>query len=182
MTQEERKALEEAYDFLLAFVEYHIDEPPFDTEDGLTDAQRLSEHLPVLKRMLNPTTPKLVQYSDDDYSEFENNQKYKNYIYSQVRHARESVNPNYKYCVSSSHLTDCYLTDDISVAMEFAAKKSRDCGMWYVLKIGKIRDGSYKTFVQGICHDGHYQESDKHAYLHFDYIAQAVGENHIHKI
>lgn len=182
MTQEERTAMEEAYDFLSAFVEYHIDEPPFDPEDGLTDAQRLAEYLPILQRMLSNTTPDLVQYTDHDYSELESNKKYKDYIYSQVRHARESVNPNYKYCVTSSGLHDCYLTDDISVAMEFAAKKSRDCDMWYVLKIGKLKDNTYKTFVQGVCYDGHYEERDKHAYLHFDYIAQAVGEDNIHKI
>ena len=101
------------------------------------------------------------------------------------KQARESVNPNYKYCVTDGDIYECWLTDDIGVAMQkahtLAVCKQR---IHHVLKIIKAKDGTYKTTIEccyyddGRCID----RSDGTVFLHFDFIAQKVGDNNIHKI
>ena len=104
------------------------------------------------------------------------------WLQSIQRHARECVCPNFEYCVSDYQFTELYLTDDYGAALQKAKDKSRDCGIWRVLHIYQISDGSYMTFVDSFYIDGEYHEGDKRSYLHFDYIAQAVENNKIYKI
>ena len=107
------------------------------------------------------------------YAEWLNNPDFKDYIYTVRKEARESINPNYRYCVINDDVDECYLTDDIGAAMEFAANKSKaDTHSWRVCNIVKAGDGSYITTIEGHCMRGHYIDDDRRAFLHFDYISQ----------
>lgn len=160
--------LNRIYDFILAFVDYY----EFDTQvadDGKpTDAAVLKECLPSLKAVIEsediPTT----------------NQYDKDYVYNAVKLARESVNPNYKYCVVYCDASECGLTDDIGIAMEHAAtvSKNRRFDNINVCRIFKsVSDGTYRTKIEGFCWDGHYYEKSHgdRNYLHFDFIAQRAN-------
>lgn len=157
-------------------MEYHIDEKPF--EDGfVTDAQMLAMELPVFKSLIEEQQPENA-YIDAALQD-EDPEKW---AYSIQRHARECVNPHFKYCVCDYKLTELYLTDDYGAALQKAKDKSRDCGIWRVLHIYQISDGSYMTFVDSFYIDGEYHKGDKRCYLHFDYIAQVVEDDKIYKI
>jgi len=195
LTSKERGVLTEIYDWLEAFVDYNLD---FISKDGEeTDAQRLSKMLPVFKRVLTKeaSKPKVkkvcVERKYKDYSDIldliDRNQSLRGYIDTSVRTARESIKPLYKYCVCDRGLLDdcCWVTDDIGRAMEFGVSQAKSRGkIYYVCVINKCNDGSYKTFIDGVCDTGGYNESGKELrdYLHFDYIAQRYGYDNIKKI
>lgn len=204
ITKKEREVLTDIYDWLDAFVEYNLD---FISEDDTeTDAQRLSKMLPVLKKVLtkDESKPKVkkvcVERKYKDYNDIidliDRNQSLRGYIDTSVRMARESVKPLYKYLVCDSGLSDvcCWVTDDIGKAMEFGVSQSKSRGeMYYVCVINKCDDGSYKTFIDGVCDTDGYNESgldyydgtrrkELRDYLHFDYIAQRYGYDNIKKI
>jgi hypothetical protein len=108
------------------------------------------------------------------YSEWLNCPDFKDYIYTLTKDTRESIDPNFRYCVVDDNVDECYLTDDIGVAMEFAASKSKEGHhMWHICRIFEAKDGSYKTTIEGFCANGHYIErEDKSDYLHIDFIFQ----------
>ena len=164
------ESLRKIYEFLEAYVEYHIDERP--VEDGfVTDAQILAMELPVLKSLIEEQRPQNA-YIDEALKDSDPEK----WAYSIQRHARECVNPNYNYCVCDYQLTELYLTDDYGAALKKAKDKSRDYGVWRVLDIRQISDGAYMTFVNSFYTEGEYYDGDKRSFLHFDYIAQAAGK------
>ena len=175
---------EEAYQTLLefatAFVDYELQTPEdYVADDGQpTTAAEVAECLKVLPKSLpqrKASSPrhKPLPKSKMTYAEWLNNPDFKDYIYTVRKEARESINPNYRYCVINDDVDECYLTDDIGVAMEFAANKSKaDTHSWRVCNIVKAGDGSYITTIEGHCMRGHYIDDDRRTFLHFDYISQ----------
>lgn len=169
----------EAYDILLYWLERYVDynlQVPADytDEDGNpSDAVTLKECLEVLpkhwpKQYKPKPKPKKMTYREWLY-----NPDFKGYIYTIRKEARESINPNYRYCVVNDNVDECYLTDVIGIAMEFAANKSKtDTNSWRVCNIVKADDGSYITTIEGHCMGGHYIDDDRRTFLHFDYISQ----------
>jgi hypothetical protein len=194
ITKKEREVLADMCYWLQNYIDYFGDEVSADGDE--TDAQRFGKMLPVLKGLLTKkeSKPKVkmvcVEREYKDYNDIidliDRNQSLKGYIYTSVRMARESVKPLYKYLVCDSGLLDdcCWVTDDIGRAMEFGMSqvKSRN-RMYNVLSIKKCQDGSYKTFIDGVCDTCGYSESGgARDYLHFDYIAQRYGYDNIKKI
>ena len=170
ITKNQLDALMEALDFLDAYVEYHLDD--IKVIDEPTDAQRLSVVLPVLHSVFgNGNAGTYLEYDEND-------RELKNTVFTERKHAAECVDPNYRFCVVNSNLTECHLTDDEVSAMEFAIKKSRHCGMWNVCKIRKSdSDGTFMTHIIGFTDNGEYfEEKRSRAFLHFNYIAEAVGK------
>ena len=154
--------MDELLDFLEKYAEYHIDDAPIEP-DIETDAQMIRRLMPKLRQLISEMSKTKTHRSID-----------KDIEYSIKKDARESVNPNYRYCAVDHQIRQFYLTDDVSDAMQFAANKSMS-DMWYVLEIKQVKDGSYKTFIDCIYYDKHYQErTDYKDFLHFDYIAQCA--------
>lgn len=163
--------LKRIYDFIYAFVDYHEFDPKVADDGEPTDAAVLEECLPSLKAVIE----------SEDIPTIEPQQVYDNdYLYNAVKLARESVNPNYKYCVVYHDASECGLTDDIGVAMEHAAlvSKTRRGDNIHVCRIVKsVNDGTYKTKIEGWCSDGHYYDKVHRDgdYLHFDFIAKRAN-------
>ena len=190
VTPKERQAYSEALEFIEAFVDYYCDDEPVEPGEE-TDAQRLAKILPTLKGLFGNQQKRLNRVIAEEREKAraescqQNETELKDKIYMAVKEARESVNPNYKYCVCDGDIYECWLTDDIGAAMQkahtLAVSKHR---IHHVLKIYKAKDGTYKTTVEccyyddGSCID----RGDIHAFLHFDFIAQKVGDENIHKI
>ena len=191
------------FEFLLRFLEaysdYYADDEPVEDDGEPTDAMRISKALPSIKkafakRKKHTEKPKQKPTQEDDIAvEHEHDSKviYKDVVYQDIdnlvyniaKKERESVNPNYKYCLCDTDLRNCYLSDDMTDIMEFGTKLSKTTDrMFNVLEIFKAHDGSYKTRIIAYCDDGHYVESKTFIYgdyLHFDYIAQIAT---MHKI
>lgn len=163
--------LNRMYDFLQAFVDYYEFDPKVAEDGEPTDAAMLEECLPSLKAVIE----------SEDIPTIEPQQVYDNdYLYNAVKLARESVNPNYKYCVVYNDASECGLTDDIGVAMEHAAQvsKTRRLDNINVCRIVRSdNDGTYRTKIEGWCSDGHYYDKvhGDGDYLHFDFIAQRAN-------
>lgn len=196
ITKKEREVLTEIYDWLESYVEYFGEDKPADGVEE-TDAQRFAKMLPVLNGLLTKKECKAkIEYVEKekeykDYSDIidliDRNPSLKGYIYTSVKIARESIRPLYKYCVCDSGLNDvcCWVTDDIGRAMEFGVAQAKSRGeMYYVLSIRECNDGSYRTFIDGVCDTDGYNESGSGSrnYLHFDYIAQRYGYKNIKRI
>ena len=170
------KNIGEICEWVRAWVDYYIDDKPVDDIEE-TDAQHLNRLLPIVERFLNE--PKNTFTYDVPLRDIELDKQ--GVIFLRERKARESVNPNYRYCVVDSDISECWLTDDIGDAMQkahtLAVTNRRD--MYYVLKIEKAADGTYKTWIDGwFDYDGEYMESrDGREYLHFNFIAERVGKN-----
>lgn len=182
MDSVQKETLERVVEWLEAYIDYHIDEPSVLEEGVPTDAQWLSNDLPVLKGMLSERNEiKDSPYlPDEDYEDVTLwGQDLKNALFSAAKFARESVNPNYKYCVTDSGLYDVYLTDDFGTAMECASSKSKyKSGMWRVFSIKETRDG-YRCFTECWYNRGEYYEGNRECFLHYDYIAHNAK---IHKL
>lgn len=103
-----------------------------------------------------------------------NENEIKDRILCAEKFGRESVNPNFKYCVFSTEWTDeLYLTDDIDKAMEKAASLSkREKVFFTVYEIRQSSDGTYRTYDDTTWTDGHMLPKDRMEFLHFDYMAQ----------
>lgn len=157
------------YNFLQAYIDYHEGDPEIAEDGRPTDCANLKEWLPSLQAVIESrrvSKPKPIIREIPVVDE--------NDIYTAVKKARESVNPNYKYCVVYNDAGKCGLTDDIGVAMEHAASvsKMRHLDIVNVCRISKNdNDGTYRTSIEGWCIDGHYNENYCD-YLHFDFIAQ----------
>ena len=189
ITKTQLKALEEVLQFVEAYVDYHIgDKNMIDGEP--TDAEILSKYIPQLKSVFgNGAEVEYAKNAAKEWKESPSEASLKDIIYTERRNAKESVNPNYKYCVTNCDVSVCYLTDSETAAMEFAVSKSK-CdtdryNTWRVLKIMKSKDGTYKTYIVGRVSEGHYYDNDKknESFLHFNYIAEAAeASGGIHKI
>lgn len=195
ITKKEREVLADMCYWLQNYIDYFGDEVSADGEE--TDAQRFGKMLPVLKGLLTKkeSKPKVekvcVEREYKDYGDIldliDRNQSLKGYMDTSIRMARESIKPLYKYLVCDIGLSDgcCWVTDDIGRAMEFGVSQAKSRGKRYhVCVINKCNDGSYKTFLDGICDTDGYSESagGVRDYLHFDYIAQRYGYDNIKKI
>ncbi len=102
----------------------------------------------------------------------------KDVLYNTAKKARESVNPNYRWCALRDPIAEVWLTDDETQAMTFAANRSKDGSVWNICKIKPAKDG-YRTYINAACANGHYREQPELKYLHFDYIARHAS---VHKI
>ena len=89
---------------------------------------------------------------------------------------RESVNPNFDYCILSESLMDTlYLTDDYETALRKAKSLSiiNKDHVFSVFSIKETEDG-YKTFYE-MQYDGGEAVSPSHyMFLHYDYLSRAV--------
>lgn len=183
MNKKDSIAVDEVMQFLRAFVDYHIVETPIEL-DAPTDAQMLEKNIPVLERLLTKKPkrkrarkPKTVSYSDYDKL-YDTDQIFKNYVDARMRYARESVNPNYKYCVCNNSFGTIWLTDDLDAAMRFASTQSKlnTRTGFSVMKIVQKNDGTYITIKECWYRDGEYYDGDGHYFLHYNYIAQNAFE------
>lgn len=169
--------LNRIYDFLQAFVDYYEFDPKVAEDGEPTDAAMLEECLPSLKAVIDSEDVPTMSIEPQVVV----NQVYENdNLYNAIKHARESVNPNYKYCVVYNDASECGLTDDIGVAMEHAAQvsKTRRLDNINVCRIVRSdNDGTYRTKIEGWCSDGHYYDKvhGDGDYLHFDFIAQRAN-------
>lgn len=163
-------ALREIFEFVEAFVDYHVDEKSIDGQP--TDAERMRICLPALKGIIDSERVDNIVTQED----------LKNIVYNAEKRGREAVRPLYKYCVVDSDINYCYVTDDLGRAMERAASLSKTSSDFqYVLNIRQANDGSYKTFYEARYDNGKWCDIDMHDFLHFDYILQRVGSD-IYKI
>lgn len=162
-------------DWLDRYVDYYADTPEIYEEDGQvfeSDHVILGRCLSDLKKVLLSKKyverTKTVKILDTEC------QSFKNWMYSAERRGRESVNPGWKYCVIDYGLHgDLGVTDDIGTAMFKAASLSKGGRTYYILRIEQVQDGTYKTFLEGECSEGHYYERhERRSWLHYDYIAQ----------
>lgn len=94
------------------------------------------------------------------------------------RHGRESVDPNFRLCVWSTHRTgELWVTDDMEAAMGKAAWLSKAYGTFYtVYEIRKDDDGTYKTWSDTTWCDGEILHERHEMFLHFDYMASVAGK------
>lgn len=173
--------LSEIYNFLQAYVDYHEGDPLIADDGEPTDCANLKQWLPSLQAVIKSkkvSKPKPIV--KEKIVEVEIPVIDENDVYNAVKKARESVNPNYKYCVVYNDASECGLTDDVGVAMEHAAKVSKTRGHdnINVCRIFKsVADGTYKTKIEGWCSNGHYYDHvhGDGDYLHFDFIAQRAN-------
>lgn len=199
LTNRQLNDFEFLLEFLEAYSDYYADDEPVEDDGEPTDAMRISKALPSIKkafakRKKHAEKPKQKPTPEDDIAvihEHDSKVIYKDVVYQDIdnlvyniaKKERESVNPNYKYCLCDTDLRNCYLSDDITDIMEFGTKLSKtNDRMFNVLEIFKAHDGSYKTRIIGCCDSGHYEESGRSVcgdYLHFYYIAQIAT---MHKI
>lgn len=182
MDKLQKNTLQSVVEWLEAYIDYHIDEPSVLPKGEATDAQILANELPVLKSLLKERNEiKENPYLQDDFLEDKtfSGQDIKNALFSAAKFARESVNPNYKYCVVDENLYEVWLTDDLEKAMEAAHNKSKyDGSIWHVYWIKQCRDG-YRCLDECWYSHGEYFEGHRESFLHYDYIAHNAK---IHKL
>lgn len=161
-----KEDLRQICEFLEAFINCHVDEEPF--EPGLTDAQLMQKCLPSLKSIIDTVESENIE---------------EECRFSISKKSRESVCPNYRYCVVDSNINCCWLTDDYEKAMMKAKSESYSVHKWYVCEIKKTFDDTYRTYIDGFFCDGRYYERiDHNEFLHYDYIARTIGYENIQKI
>lgn len=153
-------ALKEILSFIEAYSEYHIDDEHF--EPGMTDAQMLHKNIPFLRDAIQH-----ISRHDDSCT------------YEELRKAKSSVPPLFKYAVVSSGLDgDCFLTDDYEKALSKTKLMSiLNRKMYYMLSINKIHDGTYKTNILFIYNDGKSVGDNLYDrdFLHFNYLLETRG-------
>lgn len=174
INKEMLNALSEVYTFAERYVEIYKDDEPI--EKGVeTDAQHLYKILPNVKKILN-AQPKTIKENKTPKLDEGNIIIHKNELYCKIKHAKESVNPNYKYCVTDAGINECYLTQDLFTAMKKAKALSIiNDEFSYVLEIRKVQDGTYRTFKIGAYDNDYYQDyGNGEMFLHFNYIAERV--------
>jgi hypothetical protein len=88
---------------------------------------------------------------------------------------RESVNPNYKFCMLSESLMDTlYLTDDYEAALRKAKTLSLlSDHVFSVFSIKNTEEG-YKTFYEIQYDGGKPVEPSSYMFLHYDYLSKVV--------
>ena len=138
------------------------------------------ERLLTAKPKPKPKPKRTVKTVKPDYGKLcETDNVLRDFVYTQVRNACESVNPNYKYCVWNDDKRTTWLTDDLDAAMCFAStqSKSHTYSHYLVLKIVRADDGTYRTVKECFYSNGEYYDGEKHHYfLHYDYIASISDE------
>jgi len=188
-------AYREVLEFLNWFVEYHLQIPEdYVDEDGrpstAAELQKclklLPKELPKRHRKSAATSKPVVKKEKMSYEDWLNNPDFKDYLYTVRKLERESVNPHWKYCVLDDDLTECWVTDDIGKAMEFAAARSKYLENSYsYIRVCRIvqntNDGTWQLVIDHYYNNGKYTDNTSTCtFLHFDYIVQCCGE--IHKI
>lgn len=174
INKEMLNALSEVYRFVERYVEIYKDDEPI--EKGIeTDAQHFSKILPNIKKILD-SQPKIIKENKTPKLNEGEIIIHKNELYTKLKYAKESVNPNYKYCVVDAEINECYLTQDLFTAMKKAKSLSiiKD-DFSYVLEIRKVNDGTYRTF-KIFAYDNDYYKDYGYGemFLHFNYIAERV--------
>ena len=143
----------------------------------------LEKNIPVLERLLTEKPkrkrarkPKKVNV--DYFKLYDTDQNFKNFVYTMVRQGKESVNPNYKYCVCNDSFGKIWLTDDLDAAMRFASTQSKlnTRTSYNVMRIVQKRDGTYVTEKECWYNNGKYYEGEGGYFLHYNYIAQNAFE------
>lgn len=153
-------ALKEILSFIESFSNYNIDDQSI--EGGMTDAQMLSRNIPVLRNVISMLENGKIEYS-----------------YCEIRKAKESVPPLFKFAVVASGLDgECYLTDNFEIAVSKTKLLSLlNKRMFYTLEIYKTHDGTYKTKILFIYNDGKSVGNDIYyrEFLHFNYLLEQKG-------
>ena len=176
ITEKERNALRQVYEFVEAYVDYYyllVDNPE-------TDAHRMNGCLPLIKSIIDkPAKPQSVEEL------ILTNPELKGYIDTKVRWAKESRNPNYKYCVTDGETTRVWLTNDYDKALQFAKTQSKiNEDDFVVYSIQQMKDQTYKLKRECFYTEGDYMAASfaHELYLHYNYVAEMVGETNIFKI
>lgn len=174
INKENLDTLLEVYRFVERYVEIYKDDEPI--EKGIeTDAQHFSKILPNIKKILD-SQPKIIKENKTLKLNEGEIIIHKNELYTKLKYAKESVNPNYKYCVVDAEINECYLTQDLFTAMKKAKALSllKD-DFCYILEIRKVKDGTYRTFKIGAYNNDYYKDYGYgEMFLHFNYIAERV--------
>jgi len=166
------KGLNEVIDFLDRYIEW-LDPVEFTDDGEESDFSALSKALSDLRAIAGSKPVKKTEAKPSPDTVTMTRRQLNDLIYTERKNAAESVNPNYRYAVVDFDVTECYLTDDIGVAMTKAANMSNSGKDYTVLRIFKARSGEYRTEIEGYCMDGHYEDCEKGRgdYLHFNFIA-----------
>lgn len=143
--------------------------------------EELTNTISVLKGITNkPDFAPEVKYVEVEkpVEKLLNEDEIKDRIWCAEKHGRESVNPNFKYCVFSTGWTkELYLTDDIGAAMEKAAALSKSVGEFFtVYEIRQASDGTYRTYSESAWVDGHLLHENHEEFLHYDYMSQMADK------
>jgi hypothetical protein len=148
--EEEIKAIQWAANSLESFIEF-LKSANLETDD-------VSKKISVLKNIVS-----LPDYNMTNHDEL------------MMAIGRESVNPNYKFCVLSESLMDTlYLTDDYEKALRKAKTLSLFSDhVFSVFSIKETEDG-YKTFYEIQYDGGKPVEPSLYMFLHYDYLSRAV--------
>jgi hypothetical protein len=182
ITENEKDALRQMYEFAEEFAEGYAD-----YWDNCDATKQLKDCLPLVKSIIKKLdkpakrTPKPQSVEELILT----NPELKCYIDAKVRWARESRNPNYKYCVTDGETTRVWLTDDYDKALQFAKTQSITNEDDYVVySIQQMKDKTYKLKRECFYTDGDYMAASfaYELYLHYDYVAAMVGETNIFKI
>ena len=180
ITEKEKYALRQVYEFVEAYVDYYCDY----VDNPETDAYRMNGCLPFIKSIIDkPTKRKPKPQSVEEL--ILANSELKAYIDTKVRWAKESRNPNYKYCVADASTTRIWLTDDYDKALQFAKTQSKINEDDYVVySIQQMKDKTYKLKRECSYMEGDYTAASfvYEIYLHYNYVAEMVGETNIFKI
>lgn len=156
-------------------LEYYGDDMEPDCKEELEDA--ISTLNGILKK---PDFAPEVKYVEVEVpvEKILNSKEIEDRLKMAERFGRESVNPNFKYCVFSTEMRDgLYVTDDFEKALSKAKSLSLSSsyGFYTVYKIRKTHDGTYKTFMEETYHDGELLTDRRgEEFLHFDYLVQVA--------
>ena len=149
--KEEIDTIQWAANSLESFIEFFNFESVIKTDD-------VSKKISVLKNIVSRP-----DYNVTNHDEF------------MMAIGRESVNPNYKFCMLSESLMDTlYLTDDYESALRKAKTLSLlSDHVFSVFSIKNTEEG-YKTFYEIQYDGGKPVEPSSYMFLHYDYLSKVV--------
>ena len=192
ITENEKDALRQMYEFTEAYVDYYCDY----VNNPETDAHRMNGCLPLIKSVIDKpaksipkpakraSTPKPTTY-EEVQNLIASVPKLRDYVRMIERWAKESRNPNYEYCVTDTHTTRLWLTNNYEKALSFSKTQSKiGTESYTVYAIKKEEDGTYKLHRDCSYLGGEYMKAsfNDESYLHYNYLAEMVGETNIFKI
>lgn len=181
ITENEKDALRQMYEFTEAYVDHWYE---CDATKQLANCLPLVKS--IIKKLDKPAkrTPKPAKPQSVEELILANIEL-KAYIDTKVRWAKESRNPNYKYCVTDGETTRVWLTNDYDKALQFAKTQSKINEDDYVVySIQQMQDQTYKLNRECWYTEGDYMAASSayELYLHYNYVAEIVGEENIFKI
>ena len=174
----EADTLMELADVLEGYDRNFLEGDEFDEDGNETDAYIIHRTLPILQKILSREdsnrAPDLTITKE----------MVDNATNLAFRRGRESVYPNFKYCIYSHNICGkLYLTDDIGKAMKKAAELAIYGERYNIYRIVKVNapdtdeHNTYKLILDGFWKRGGYHDPDAYEYfLHYDYIAQTANE------